>query len=344
MHPATSAAIKASTTGGTAAFSVRGIVGASSGLREVLRQVETVAATDATVLIEGETGTGKEVIANAIHDQSPRRSRRIVKVNSAAIPSTLLESELFGHERGAFTGAVARRIGRFEMANDGTLFLDEIGELPLELQPKLLRLLQEREYERLGGSETRLSNARLVVATNRKLKEMVEAGKFREDLYYRLNVFPIRLPPLRERREDIPLLARSFAEACAKKLGKSVPPITPSTMVRLTNYAWPGNIRELENTIERGVILWAGVGSLEVDLPEPVHVQVGAPSSADVRSLADVQRAHILAVLESTGWVIGGPRGAAAKLGMKRSTLNFRIKKLGISPSPGRDGWRMRSA
>lgn len=326
-------------------FDVREIVGESSTLCEVLRQAETVASTDSTVLIHGETGTGKGVIANAIHQLSARKSGRLVKLNATAVPSALLESELFGHERGAFTGAVVRRIGRFELAQDGTLFLDEIGEMPLDLQPKLLRLLQEREFERLGGSETLSSNARLIVATHRDLRAMVSAQTFREDLYYRLNVFPITVPPLRERREDIPALTRAFVESFARRMCRRVPPVTPQVVARLSSYPWPGNIRELQNIVERAVILTPDGESLQVELPSP-HESSPAQRSPrpSVASLDEVQRAHILSVLESTGWVIGGPQGAAVKLGMKRTTLNFRIKKLGISPESRKERWLVRSA
>ena len=318
------------------------VIAHSSQIQEVLRQAKIVAPTESTVLIHGETGTGKELIAQAIHRWSGRDARRLVKVNVAAIPSTLLESELFGNEKGAFTGAVARRVGRLEWAEGGTLFLDEIGELPLELQPKLLRLLQEREYERLGSNHTMRSDARLVVATHRDLAEMVSVHSFREDLYYRLNVFPLYVPPLRERRDDIPPLTRSFVEACARKMGKSVPLISAATMASLASYSWPGNIRQLQNVIERAVIL-ATDGELQIHLPPlrsactplvtqptPVPVRTGGTPKNPVASLDDVQRAHILGVLEATDWVVGGPRGAAAKLGMKRSTLNYRLEKLGI--------------
>ncbi|HWZ88473.1 MAG TPA: sigma 54-interacting transcriptional regulator [Polyangiaceae bacterium] len=345
MHPLRSNAAASTICGLELSFNVKDIVGESSTLREVLRQAETVASTDATVLIHGETGTGKEMIANAIHHFSSRRSGRIVKVNTAAVPSALIESELFGHEKGAFTGAFARRLGRVELAQDGTLFLDEIGEMPLELQPKLLRLLQEREYQRLGGSDSLFSNARLVVATHRDLRAMVRAQTFREDLYYRLNVFPICLPPLRERRADIPVLARSFAENYARRIGRRVPTISPSVMESLSNYSWPGNIRELQNIIERAVILSPNGESLQVQLPHPHELEAPLTLALPaVDSLDDAQRVHILSVLESTGWVIGGPKGAAAKLGMKRTTLNFRIKKLGIGRELRSDRWLTRSA
>ena len=319
------------------------IVGESRALREVLQQVKTVARTGSTVLIQGETGTGKELIANALHECS-RRPGRFVKLNVAAVPSTLLESELFGHERGAFTGAFARRTGRFELADRGTLFLDEIGEMPLELQPKLLRLLQEREYERLGGTQTLHSSARLVVATHRNLSSMVRRREFREDLYYRLNVFPIEVPPLRERREDIPPLVRRFVDDCARRLGMAAPTISADTIARLSRYPWPGNIRELQNVVERAMILCESRKTFSIDLPQD-ELDLPAPASTFQHaesSLDSVQRMHIINVLDSTGWVIGGPSGAAVKLGMKRTTLNFRIKKLGISKAMSKDEWHSR--
>lgn len=315
------------------------ILGESSALREVLQQVRTVARTDSTVLVQGETGTGKELVASAIHHCS-RRPGRFVKLNVAAVPIALLESELFGHERGAFTGAFARRSGRFELADQGTLFLDEIGEMPLELQPKLLRLLQEREYERLGGTETLRSSARLVVATHRDLAAMVRRQQFREDLYYRLNVFPIEVPPLRQRREDIPTLVRRFVDDCARRLDAPVPVVSSEVIARLSTYPWPGNVRQLQNVIERAMILCESRGKFMVELPptEP-HVAAACASPQPETSLDAVQRQHIINVLDSTGWVIGGPGGAAAKLGMKRTTLNFRMKKLGISKSTSKDAW-----
>jgi transcriptional regulator with GAF, ATPase, and Fis domain len=305
------------------------MVGQSPALQEVLRQVERVARTDATVLIHGETGTGKELIARAIHLGSERPGGPFVKLNSAAIPAPLLESELFGHERGAFTGAVERRIGRFEQARNGTIFLDEIGELDLDLQPKLLRLLQEREFERLGGSRTLSSNARLVAATNRDLRGMVAARIFREDLYYRLNVFPIHLPPLRERRTDIPLLAQHFVGQLARRFARDIRSICPESMARLQRYDWPGNIRELQNVLERAAIMSSGP-QLEVTLPPPAVVVATPEDRPPADVLAEVDRAHILTVLERTNWVVAGPDGAAARLGLKRTTLNFRMKKLGI--------------
>lgn len=304
------------------------IIGNSKALRQVLRQVETVAPSDSTVLILGETGTGKELIARAIHNLSARKDRTFVKLNCAAIPTGLIESELFGHERGAFTGAIAQRIGRFELANHGTVFLDEIGEIPLDLQPKLLRVLQEREFERLGSTHTLKTDARLVVATNRDLAAMVEAQAFRADLFYRVNVFPIRIPALRERPEDIPLLVRHYAQHYARRNGKTIETISSETMNSLVRYDWPGNVRELENVIERAVILSTGL-ALKIPLPElKAHVASDHPRSGD--TLEEAERRHILAALEETHWVLGGPRGAASRLGINRSTLQFRMKKMGI--------------
>ena len=303
------------------------IIGESMGLKRVLKLVETVSATDVTVLILGETGTGKEVIARAIHQLSPRNKHVMVKLNCAAIPAGLLESELFGHERGAFTGAIDRKIGRLELAHEGTLFLDEIGDLPLELQPKILRALQEKEFERLGSNKPIPVNVRLVAATNRDLAKMVAEGQFRSDLYYRLRVFPILLPPLRERREDIPLLVRYFVDRHARKLYKKIETIPEETMRALTRWDWPGNIRELENFIERAVILTRGpvlrppLGELE--MPEE-------PSPVRESSLEATEREHILRVLRETRGKIGGSDGAAARLGLIRTTLNSKMKKLGI--------------
>ena len=310
-----------------------GIVGRSAALRSVLAEVEMVAPTDATVLICGETGTGKELIARAVHDLSGRRAHPFVKCNCAALPTGLLESELFGHERGAFTGAVAPRVGRFELANRGTILLDEIGEAPLELQPKLLRVLQEREFERLGSSRTLHTDARLVSATNVSLPDMVGAKRFRADLYYRLNVFPIHVPPLRERPEDIPPLVRHFARHYAARLGRRITWILASAMDALVGYAWPGNIRELQNLIERAVIRSAG-DRLDVAVAE-IEEGIGAPKiDAAEGTLEDAERAHILATLKETRWVMAGPRGAAQRLGINRSTLQFRMKKLGIMRRP----------
>jgi formate hydrogenlyase transcriptional activator len=306
-----------------------GIVGLSRALSDVLAEVEMVAPTDATVLISGETGTGKELIARAVHNLSGRRANPLVKCNCAAIPTGLLESELFGHERGAFTGAVAQRIGRFELANRGTIFLDEIGEAPLEFQPKLLRVLQEREFERLGSSRTVHTDARLVSATNVSLPEMVAAKRFRADLYYRLNVFPIHVPPLRERPEDIPPLVRHFARHYASRVGRRIKWIASSAMDALVGYSWPGNIRELQNLIERAVIRSAG-DRLDVPVSE-IDEGIGAPKTRAAHgTLEEAERAHILATLKETRWVVAGPGGAAQRLGIKRSTLQFRMKKLGI--------------
>jgi formate hydrogenlyase transcriptional activator len=304
------------------------IVGESPALKRVLSQVETVAATDSSVLILGETGTGKEVIARAIHDLSLRRERTFVKVNCAAILTGLLESELFGHERGAFTGAIAQKVGRFELAHRGTLFLDEVGDIPLELQPKLLRVLQEKEFERLGGTHTLHVDVRVVAATNRDLTQMVEERLFRSDLYYRLNVFPIVVPPLRERAEDIPRLVRYFAQKHARGMDRHIETIPAEEMEALTRYHWPGNVRELENLIERAVILSRGP-TLHVPLPED-RLSGNAPSLS-LLTLAAAEREHILRALTETDWVIAGPRGAAARLGMKRTTLQSRMAKLGIS-------------
>ncbi len=316
------------------------IVGKSEALRRVLQQVETVAPTDSTVLIYGETGTGKELIARAVHNLSARQTGGFVKLNCAAIPTGLLESELFGHERGAFTGAIAQRVGRFELANRGTMFLDEIGEVPLELQPKLLRVLQEREFERLGSTRTLRTDARLIAATNRNLEELVSEQKFRSDLYYRLNVFPVRVPPLRERPEDIPLLVRHFVQQFSRRISKVIDTIPSDTMTTLVRYPWPGNIRELQNVIERAVILTTGP-VLKVpneDLrgpimaPMPVAAALAPPSgSRNMRAaLDDAERQQIVATLEQANWIVAGPNGAAARLGMKRSTLQSRMQKLGI--------------
>lgn len=315
------------------------IIGKSAALRRVLKQVETVAPTDSTVLIYGETGTGKELIARAIHNLSKRQPRSFVKLNCAAIPTGLLESELFGHEKGAFTGAIAQRIGRFELANQGTVFLDEIGEIPLELQPKLLRVLQEREFERLGSSRTLRSDARLIAATNRDLDAMVKDQKFREDLFYRLNVFPVHAPPLRERAEDIPLLVRHFADQFARRANKTIETVPSETMKALCRYHWPGNIRELQNVIERAVIVSEGsvlrvpVGDLR-SRTEPGRTEAvnGTPQPKNIRSvLEEAERKQIIDVLQETNWVVAGPNGAAIRLGMKRSTLQFHMQKLGIS-------------
>lgn len=304
------------------------LIGESQVFRRILRQVETVAPTGSTVLICGETGTGKELIARAIHDLSDRRERTLVKINCAAIPTGLLESELFGHEKGAFTGAISQRIGRFELAHRGSLFLDEVGDIPLELQPKLLRVLQEQEFERLGSTRTQKVDARLIAATNCDLEKMVADRKYRSDLYYRLNVFPITIPPLRERREDIPALTRFFTQRYARRLKKQITAIPSDVMTALTRYAWPGNVRELEHFIERAVILTRG-SDLEVSLAE---LKSSEPvTTTELATLEVAERDHILRALEETNWVIGGAAGAAAKLGMKRTTLQSRMQKLGIS-------------
>jgi DNA-binding NtrC family response regulator len=314
------------------------IVGHSAALRQVLQAVETVAPTEATVLLAGETGTGKELIARAIHRRSRRGANPFVTLNCAAIPTGLLESELFGHERGAFTGAIGRRIGRFELAHRGTLLLDEVGDLPLELQPKLLRVLQERAFERLGSPRTVSTDARLIAATNTDLGEMVAAKHFRSDLYYRLHVFPIVIPPLRERRDDIPLLVRYFVQKYARRLHKRIETIPAPVMAALTAYHWPGNVRELEHVIERAVIL-----SQEPELQPPLAAWPHPmPSSSAVAraahhavTLRDAEREHILRTLEETQWVMGGSAGAASRLGLKRTTLQAMVKRLGLDrPSP----------
>ncbi len=331
------------------------IVGRSEALRRVLEQIETVAPTDSTVLIYGETGTGKELIARAVHNLSSRKSNAFVKLNCAAIPTGLLESELFGHERGAFTGAISQRVGRFELANRGTMFLDEIGEVPLELQPKLLRVLQEREFERLGSTRTLRSDARLIAATNRDLEALVSEQKFRSDLYYRLNVFPVRVPALRERPEDIPLLVRHFVQQFSRRLGKTIDAIDSDTMSALTRYPWPGNIRELQNVIERAVILTTGpVLNVRTEDLRAADLRAADLRALDLRgtgphaassngngspagpnrnireALEEAERQQILAALEKANWVVAGADGAAARLGMKRSTLQSRMQKLGI--------------
>jgi len=318
------------------------IIGDSTALDSVLVQVEQVAPTDSTVLIEGETGTGKELIAHAIHNASQRCGRAFVKLNCAAIPLDLLESELFGHEKGAFTGAIAQKIGRFEMANKGTLFLDEVADIPPVLQPKLLRVLQEQEFERLGSGRTHKVNVRLIAATNRDLVKMVALGQFRGDLYYRLNVFPILLPALRERREDIPSLVMHFARIFSQRMGKQVPSISPETMAAFQWYSWPGNIRELQNLVERAVILARnGVlpnplhnGRREVMTPALYYAQTYHSSMSSENSDSIL----ILRTLEQAGWVVGGPRGAAAKLGLKRTTLLAKMRRLGISRPIPQDG------
>jgi formate hydrogenlyase transcriptional activator len=308
------------------------IIGESAGLKRVLKQVEQVAPTDATVLILGETGTGKELIARAIHNLSPRRERPFVKLNCSAIPTGLLESELFGHEKGAFTGAIAQKIGRLELAHEGTLFLDEIGDLPLELQPKILRALQEKEFERLGSSRTIPVNVRLLAATNRNLAKMVEECQFRSDLYYRLKVFPVSIPPLRERQDDIPILARYFVNMHARRMNRHIQAIPPETMQALTHWRWPGNIREMENFIERAVILTTGP-MLRAPLSELESSPEEPSAPAGNSNLEDAEREHILRVLKEAKGMLSGPEGAAARLGLKRTTLNSRLKKLGIKRS-----------
>ena len=310
------------------------IIGQSASLEAVLEKVELVAPTTSTVLIQGETGTGKELVAKAIHNISPRYDSPFVKVNCAAIPLDLLESELFGHERGAFTGAISQKIGRFELADKGTLFLDEVGDIPLPLQPKLLRVLQEQEFERLGCTRTHRVDVRVVAATHRDLEHMVRHREFRGDLYYRLNVFPVLLPPLRARREDIPALVTYFVDLYARQIGKRVEQISEETMLALRSYDWPGNVRELQNLIQRAVIL-----SHDGVLPNPLPANRLETVTVTSRSAAlkEVDRALILQALEAAGWMIGGPEGAAAKLGLKRTTLFYKMKKLGISrPTPNR--------
>jgi formate hydrogenlyase transcriptional activator len=302
------------------------IVGDSPALKSVLRHVETVAPTNSTVLILGETGTGKELIARAIHNLSPRHEQAFVKINCAAIPTGLLESELFGHEKGAFTGAIAQKVGRFEFANKGTLFLDEVGDIPLELQPKLLRVLQEQEFERLGSTRTTHVDVRMVAATSRDLSQMIADGQYRRDLFYRLNIFPVSVPPLRERRGDIPKLVEHFVAKYAKAMNKKVPSVPAATLEALRDYSWPGNIRELQNVIERAVILTPG-SVLRAPLAELKGGESTAPKPA---TLHEVERQHILEVLRESKWVIGGPNGAAAKLGMKRTSLVYKMNKLGI--------------
>jgi formate hydrogenlyase transcriptional activator len=317
------------------------MIGSSASLRKVLKRVETVAPTDSTVLIYGETGTGKELVARAIHELGPRRAKPFVKVNCAAIPTGLLESELFGHEKGAFTGAVAQRIGRFEVANGGTIFLDEIGEIPLELQTKLLRVLQEREFERLGSSRTLRTDARLIAATNRELEAMVSEQKFRADLFFRLNVFPVHVSPLREREADIPLLVRHFAQQFSKRMNKLIETIPTATMEALSGYHWPGNVRELQNVIERAVIISTGP-ELRLDFTDTkfpsansLEERRAVPSSKPKGALRDVlgetERQQIVQALRECNWVVAGPKGAAVRLGINRSTLQLRIQKLGIT-------------
>jgi formate hydrogenlyase transcriptional activator len=311
------------------------IIGKSPALEAVLEKIERVAPTATTVLILGETGTGKELIAKAIHNISPRYDHSFVKVNCAAIPMDLLESELFGHERGAFTGAISQKVGRFDLADKGTIFLDEVGDIPLPLQPKLLRVLQEQEFERLGSARTHHVDVRVVAATHRDLEQMVDRCEFRSDLYYRLNVFPVVLPPLRARHEDIPALVHYFVDLYSRQIGKRVEHIPGETMLALRSYTWPGNVRELQNLIQRAVIL-----SCDGVLPNPLpsnHTEVVKVISKSA-ALKEVDRALILRTLEASGWMIGGQEGAAAKLGLKRTTLLYKMKKLGISrPAQGRE-------
>lgn len=308
------------------------IIGRSSVLRRVLQMVETVACGDSTVLLLGETGTGKELIARAIHSHSTRRDRPFVKLNCAAIPTGLLESELFGHERGSFTGAIARKIGRLELAHQGSLFLDEIGDIPLELQPKLLRVLQEREFESLGSTRTQKVDVRIVAATHCDLEGMILEKQFRSDLYYRVNVFPIHVPPLRERPEDIPLLVHHFVQQATRKMRKTIDTVPSETVEALTRCRWPGNIRELENVIERAVIL--STGPVLRLSPRDLKSRITPGQATDRhQTLEEVERNHILKTLKETNWVLSGPSGAAARLGLNRSTLYFRMKKLGITRS-----------
>lgn len=308
------------------------IVGRSPALQRALRQVEVVAPTDSGVLIQGETGTGKELIAQAIHNRSVRRDQPLVKVNCAAIPSGLLESELFGHEKGAFTGAIMRKPGRFELADKGTLFLDEVGDIPLELQAKLLRVLQEHEFERLGSTRTQQVDVRVIAATHRDLKKMVEEGTFRSDLYYRLHVFPLTVPALRDRREDIPLIVRHFVDKYAKRMNRHIETIPARTMEMLADYSWPGNVRELQNFIERAVILSPGT-ALRAPLEE-LQQETSQGCQTNLSTLEEMEREHVLRALKESNWVTGGPKGAAVRLGMKRTTLAYRIRKLGIPVRP----------
>jgi formate hydrogenlyase transcriptional activator len=303
------------------------VVGESPAIQKVLASVRMVAGTDSTVLVTGETGTGKELVVRAIHRLSGRKDKILVKVNCAALPSGVIESELFGHERGAFTGALSRKVGRFELANGGTLFLDEIGDLPMELQAKLLRVLQDGEFERVGGTQTLKVNVRMIAATNRNLERAVEQERFRADLYYRLNVFPIAIPPLRERLEDVPRLARHFVMMYASKMGKSIGTVSERVLSKLMEYGWPGNVRELQNVIERAVIV-SPKGRL--DLGDSLATPAAGAPTKSARTLEGIEREHILSVLKSTGWRVSGERGASRILGLKRTTLEARMKKLGI--------------
>jgi formate hydrogenlyase transcriptional activator len=307
-------------------------VGRSAGLRNMLRLLEIVSPTDSSVLIQGETGTGKELVARAIHNLSDRRNRPFIKMNCAAIPSGLLESELFGYEKGAFTGAVVRKAGRFEIADKGTLFLDEVGDIPLEVQPKLLRVLQEHEFERLGSARSQQVDVRIVAATHRDLRQMVEDGEFRSDLFYRLHVFPLAVPPLRERREDIPLLVRHYVERYSKRMNRRIETIASRAMEVITNYSWPGNVRELQNFIERAVIVSPGT-ALRAPVNELKEVSGRSPGPK-LSALQGVERDCVMRAIQESNWVIGGPNGAAARLGMKRTTLAYRIRKLNIPLRP----------
>ena len=308
------------------------LIGSGSRFRALISNIELVGPIDSAVLLQGETGTGKEVVARAIHESGPRRRNRFVALNCAAIPSTLLESELFGYEKGAFTGALNQTVGRFQAADRGTLFLDEIGDLPLELQPKLLRVLQEKQFERLGGNQTHQVDVRVIAATNQDLGRMVRERRFRADLYYRLNVFPMMLPPLRERREDIALLAEHFVEKFARQQGKGIDTIPDDVMAALERHDWPGNVRELQNVIERGVIVTTG-SELSRRTTEHLVASVLISASAEpggIERMVDAERAHITAALHATNWVVGGPNGAAAQLGLPRTTLLSRMQRLGI--------------
>jgi formate hydrogenlyase transcriptional activator len=313
-------------------FPFEEIIGSSPRLKAVLESIRIVAPADSMVLIQGETGTGKEMIARAIHNLSPRKGQAFVKVNCAAIPLGLLESELFGHERGAFTGAIAQKVGRFELAHKGTLFLDEVGDIPLELQPKLLRVLQEQEFERLGSTRTQRVDVRVLAATNADLTQMVAEKKFRSDLYYRLKVFPIDVPPLRDRRKDIPLLVRYFSNKYARRMGKHIESIPKETMDALSRYAWPGNIRELQNLMERAALLSTGP-SLSVPLAE-ILADSDLSAAGRGNALEQTEREHVVRALRETNWVVGGARGAAARLGVKRTSLAYKMQKLGISRPP----------
>jgi formate hydrogenlyase transcriptional activator len=317
-------------------MAIADLIGSSETFRDLLDAIRIVAPVDSAVLIQGETGTGKEVIARAIHEASRRRNNPLVSLNCAAIPSALLESELFGHERGAFTGAVAQTVGRFQAADGGTLFLDELGDLPLELQPKLLRALQEKQFERLGSNRTIRTDVRIIAATNQNLSQMVQDKKFRADLYYRLNVFPLTLPPLRERKQDIPLLTEHFAQEFAQRQGKVIDVIPTQVMNALEHYHWPGNIRELQNVIERGVIMTTGRVLSSHTTKDLIRSEATALSALEpaepvsIKTLADAERAHITAILRETKWVVGGPRGAAAQLGVPRTTLLAKMQRFGI--------------